>query len=594
MTQEHILISITAILALGTIGQWIAWRFQLPSIFILLITGLIVGPICGFLNPDEIFGPILFPLVSLSVSVILFEGALTLKFSQIRHIAGSVRNLATIGVLVAWALTSICAAYILDFDLYLSLLIGALLVVTGPTVIIPLLRHIRPRGQVGTVLRWEGIVTDPIGAILAILVFEAIYADKLHELPIESAIGVLKTLLVSVLVGLPCAVILIRLIRYHLVPDFLESMLGITIVVFAFTVSNHFVPESGLLTVTMLGVILANQNKVPVRDIEEFSKNLRVLLIASLFIILSARLDTDYLRQIRLESLLFLAALILIVRPASVLVATAKSQLSKSEKIMLCLVAPRGIVAAAISSVIGLKLVEIGYPQGEAFAPVVFLVVLGTVTFYGLVAGPLANLLGLSQRSSPGILIAGANIVAREIGKALQSVGCKVLLVDTNVYKVELALTQGVDALVDDILDLDDASAVGLDQFSTLLALTANPNVNNLAGYHYAGIFGRSEIFAIQVGNESQLGRSINISLNRALFCAKCTFELIEEQLRKGNQIQILEIAEDTELERLREEFGESLIPFFTISKGSKLSFFGKETSPSLSTGDKLAYLPLG
>ena len=279
---EHILIGLGAIIVLGVIAQWLAWRLQLPAILLLLVFGFLAGPGTGLLRPDELFGDLLFPVVSLSVAIILFEGSLSLKFHELRDGGAVVARLTTIGIAVTWLLASTAAHVAVGLSLPIALLLGAILVVTGPTVIIPLLRQVRPVGRVGSVVKWEGIVNDPIGAILAVLVFEAVVASG-AGMPSILIAGVLKALLLGSLLGLLGAALLVAILRYYAVPDSLQNSVATMLVVVVFLVSNAVQSESGLLAVTVMGIALANQRLAAIRHIYEFKENLRVILIAGPF-----------------------------------------------------------------------------------------------------------------------------------------------------------------------------------------------------------------------------------------------------------------------------------------------------------------------
>ena len=353
--NESLMIGLAAVLVLGIGAQWVAWRIKLPAILALLLFGFLAGPVPEavygkkWLDPDDLFGKVLFPIVSLSVAVILFEGGLTLKFRELKQIGGAVRNLVSIGIVTTWLLITGAAHLLLDFDLRLSLLIGAIFTVTGPTVIGPLLRQVRPSGQLGPVLKWEGILSDPIGALLAVLVFESILPGSHSEVEQTLAGALLaggQALGSGFIVGIAGAALLVLMLNRYWIPDYLQSPVTLGLVVLAFEISNHLYPESGLVAVTLMGVLLANQRYASVGHVIEFKENLRVLLISSLFILLAARLNVADVMRLDWGGFGFMLAVILVVRPVSVLLATLKAGLSWKERLWLSMVAPRGIVAA--------------------------------------------------------------------------------------------------------------------------------------------------------------------------------------------------------------------------------------------------------
>ncbi len=483
MTHEQsLLLELAAIVVLGIGAQWLAWRLRLPSILLLLTFGFIAGPATGFIHPDRLFGELLFPIVSISVGLILFEGGLSLRIADLREIGRPLWSLITIGALVTWALASGAGRSILGLDTGPALLLGAILVVTGPTVVGPLLRHVRPTGKVASVAHWEGIVIDPVGAVLAVLVYEALSVAPTTG-PVAAARAVLSqlglTLVVGLTIGGAAAFAALELLRRFWVPDFLQSPLLLMLVTGAFTASNLVQAESGLLTVTVMGVILANQSTVPVKHLIEFKENLRVLLIASLFILLAARVTPADVTALGWRGPLFVAFLILVVRPLSVLAATLGTSLRPKERVFLAWLAPRGIVAASVASVFALRMGD----AGTGLVPATFLVIVGTVAVYGLTAAPLARRLGLSNPNPQGILFASADPGARAIAGAVKAAGFPVLLVDNNRANATAARLAGLPTAFTSVLSEDALDGVLQSGLGRLLALTPDDEVNALIRY---------------------------------------------------------------------------------------------------------------
>ena len=303
---EHLLIGLAVIIVVGIFVQWISWYFKIPSILLLLLFGFFIGPITGLLNPDEFFGDLLFPFVSISVAIILFEGGLSLKLSELKPVFGIVRNLITIGTIITWSLSTAAAYYFINLPFIYALLLGAILVVTGPTVIIPILRLVKPKGQINSILKWEGIVNDPIGAILALLVFDIIIAAGVAEATYTAILIAIKTFLISSLIGVLGAWVLVYLIKRDYIPDYLQNPATLATLVLVFASSNVIQTESGLFAVTLMGIYLANQKQILIEHIIEFKENLGVLLLSSLFIVLAARLKISDLELINLGTIQFI------------------------------------------------------------------------------------------------------------------------------------------------------------------------------------------------------------------------------------------------------------------------------------------------
>ncbi len=573
MSEEHLLTGLASMIILGIGAQWLAWRLRLPAILLLLLVGVLVGPITHFLAPEALLGPLLLPWVSLSVAVILFEGGLSLRLTDLSQIGSVVRNLLTLGLGITW-LVSACAAYfLLGFDLPLALLLGAILVVTGPTVIGPLLRDVQPTARLGSILRWEGILNDPLGAMLAVLVFEAIFAGVPHGAATLVLLGVLKTLAIGGVAGFLGARLVVLLLKHYWVPDFLQNAVSLTIVVAAFWLSNLLQAEAGLLAVTLMGVLLANQRDVSIRHIVEFKENLRVLLISSLFIVLAARMRAENLAYIGGSSLVFLAVLILVARPTAVFLSTWGSELSLRERLFLAWMAPRGIVAAAVSSVFALRLAEAGHPQALLLVPVTFLVIMGTVALYGLTASRVARWLGVAWPNPQGVLMVGAHSWARTLAGALQEKGFPVALVDTNWTHVAAARMMGLRASYANVLSERIVDELDLQGIGRLLALTPNDEVNSLAALHFAEVFGRAEVYQLPLHQEesSPKGEVPQHLHGRFLFGRGMTYEVLAERFAAGAVVKAPRLTKEFDYEAFCRLYGEGALPLFLISDTGKL-----------------------
>ncbi|MCB2229161.1 cation:proton antiporter [bacterium] len=587
--SEHLLIGLGAIIVLGILAQWLAWRLHLPAILLLLLSGFIAGPVTGILHPDELFGDILFPLVSVSVAIILFEGGLSLRFQEVRKIGGVITSLITVGALVTWVLSSMAASWIVGLPSGPSLLIGAVLVVTGPTVIIPLLRQVRPMGRIGSIVKWEGIVNDPIGAIIAVIVFEVILEGGLKQGMGIVIPAVLKSLFLGGLIGLAGAGAIVLLLRRYLVPDFLQNPVALMMVLIVFLGANHIQTESGLLAVTVMGIALANQKFVSIRHILEFKENLRVLLIASLFVILSARLPISEMALDSVSNWIFVIVLIVLVRPLSVFIATFRSKISLNEKLFVAWMAPRGIVAAAVTSVFVLRLSEAGYVQFEPLVPLIFQVIVGTVAVYGLTAGPVARKLKLSKPNPQGVLFAGAHVWAREMAKALSDLGFQVAMVDSNWSNVTTARNLGLRGYYGSILSEDVLNELQLDGIGRLVALTPNDEVNSLAALHFVDIFGRGDVYQIPGGATAKNEKRKELPMHlrgRYLFAKDATYAALTNRFQRGAIVKRTSITEEFNLERLRSRYGDSVIPLFLVTESGSLQLFSMESKLTPKPGD--------
>lgn len=588
-------LAVSLVLGLGMAAQFAAARFRFPAIVLLLLAGLVVGPISQLLvgwkllAPAETFEHLLLPGVSLAVGIILFEGGMSLRLHELRDHGHVVRALCTSGVLITWGLGALTLWGLGLLSWQLALLLGALLVVTGPTVIVPLLQQVRPQGPVEPLLRWEGIVIDPIGATLAVLVFEVLAAGSMEY----GGAGAVRALLVTALGGSALGALagygLAVALRRHWIPDFLESGVALALALIAFSISNALQEESGLLTVTVMGIVLANTS--PDRDVQhiaEFLENLRVVIISALFILLAAWLDPlDIRAALDWRVFAFLAALLLVIRPLNVLASTFRSSLDTRERIFMAAVAPRGIVAAAVASLFGVQLTGAGFAEARLLGPLTFLVIIGSVLLCGL-AIPLAYRLGLAQRNPQGFLILGARPWSREMAKALQENHVLVELIDTNHEHVSAARLAGLRAhhangLSEFVLEELDLGGMG-----RLLAMTANDDVNTLVAERFAGLFGRAQVYQLTPRAAGSKRHDATYSHRvRYAFSEHLTHEKIEQRVDAGYRVKTTRLGDEFGFERWRETYGDEAVPLFLV-RGAKVEVFAVGKSLEPRTGDVL------
>ena len=588
--SEQFLIDLGLIVLFGVIAQWIAWRFHLPSILLLLLLGILAGPVSGWINTEHLFGNLLFPFISLSVAIILFEGGLSLRFSEFSSIGKIIRNLITIGSLITWLIATIAAYYLLNLEFKLALLFGAILIVTGPTVILPLLRQVRPKGNLYSIAKWEGIIIDPVGAIIAVLVFEEIISGGFEQFTYASLIGLILTLVVGLGIGWIGAQLVIFFLKRYLIPDFLHNAAAIMTVITTFIISNLLQHESGLVTVTVLGLLLANQKKVSIKHIIEFKENLRVILISTVFIILAARIKIDDFAILNWETILFLGILIFIARPLSVYISTIGQNLNFRDKLFLSWLAPRGIVAAAVSSIFAIELSANGYSDAERLIPLTFIVIITTVTLYGLSAVPLARFLNLSEPNPQGVLIVGVHRWSIQLGQTLKNLGYRVLLIDSNFENVIAARLKNLEAIVANVLAEDIIDQLNLHGLGRLFAVTANDEVNALAALHFKDIFGRSEVYQLPYqkkeihGDEQPVSRDLR---GRRLFGTDMTYLKINQISDSHDAIKILDINGEEDLKFFNRK---NIIPLILIDTQKNLMIYTDDNKLAPAPGMKLIY----
>ncbi len=583
--NSHILISLAGIGVLGIACQWLAWWARQPAILFLLLCGMIVGPVTGLLKPDDLFGELLFPMVSLSVAVILFEGSLTLKLDEIRGLGSVVRNLITVGVLITWLITAVATHILIGFPYELSFLFGAVVVVTGPTVIMPILRTVRPNAKIANILRWEGIVIDPLGALLAVLVFDFIISSQA-----ENALEIIslvfgRIVLVGATSGALAAFLLGEILRRHLIPEYLRNVLTLTLVFAVYAGADHLAHESGLLAVTVMGMVLANLKDTDIDDILDFKESLSILLISGLFIILAARVEFYQFKEIAWHALGVLAVMMFLARPIAVWVSTFTSDLKPKEKLLISWIGPRGIVAAAVASLFAIRLEAEGYPEASLLVPLTFFIIIGTVVSQSATAKYIAHWLGVREPPPTGLLIVGAGNVARAIGKTLQEAKINVILTDSNWDNIRQARMDGLDTYYGNPTSEHADRNLDLTGIGKMLAMTGNANQNALASLRFKSEFGIHKIFELKTNREQIISEKHSLSTRHRgpqLFNNNITYGQIASLLRQGAEIKSTQLSDEYDYDAYISNRTGQLIPLFAIDQRDRLHIItaDQEISP--------------
>ncbi|WP_434154047.1 cation:proton antiporter [Pseudomonas sp. JZ134] len=541
MHEQQLLFAFAGIGVIALMCQWLAWRLRLPAILFLLVCGILAGPVTGWLDPQALLGPLLFPVVSMAVALILFEGSLTLHLSEWREIGSVVHRLVTAGALVTWAVITIATHYLLDFAWDLALLFGSMTLVTGPTVIVPMLRVVRPRASVANILRWEGIVIDPIGALLAVVVYSFVVARDAGSGVSQSLTTFAAVIVCGCVFGLAGGWLLGQVLKRQWLPDYLYNLASLAAVLGVFIVSNHFVHESGLLAVTLMGMCLANMKDVDVREILHFKENLSVLLISGLFILLAARLDLNALLALGPAVLVLLLVILFVARPLNVLVSTWGSTLSWRERVLLGWIAPRGIVAAAVSAIFAIRLTSEGNDDAALLVPLTFAVIIGTVVLQSATARPLARLLKVAEPAPTGFLIIGANPVARALGKALQQLGVRVMLTDSNWDNISSARMDELPTYFGNPASQHAEAHMDLVGIGRLLGVSPAGELNTLASMRFRHEFGANELYTVYSGKDSQRSdkhRASEEHRGQALGSPALTYPQLAGRLARGDEIR--------------------------------------------------------
>ncbi|HPQ94289.1 MAG: sodium:proton antiporter [Thiothrix sp.] len=581
--HEEILVALVIILGLGIVSQLVSWWVKLPAILFLLLTGIALGPVSGVIRPDELFGDLLFPMVSLSVAVILFEGSLTLNFRQLQGIQHVVLSIISIGMLVTWVSVAVLTHYLAGFPWALSWLFGAIMVVTGPTVVVPMLRTIRPNSRISHILRWEGILIDPIGALLAVLVFEYIVAidEGLHVPHGLLLFG--GTMLTGFVAGALGGWLLGRGLQNYRIPEYLQSPVALVWVLVVFVISNVLSEESGLLAVTVMGVWLANTRGLDIDDILSFKENLSILLVSFLFIVLAARIDFELFHALGWGGVLVFLGLQFLVRPLKILISTLGSSLSWQEKAMLSWIAPRGIVAASISAVFAIRLEQIDMPGAHLLVPLTFMLIIGTVVFQSATARPLANYLGVAEPEPQGFLVVGANPLGRMIALTLQEQGFQVLLIGSSWDEIRAARMAGIDTFFGEATSRRADLHLDLVGLGRLIAVSAQEDVNQLAGLRFQSEFGKPNIFRLCTGQHREREHSGLRPVGQCLFGTGYDYELLSRWLDEGAKIRRTRLSDSFSFEAYQSQYEGRAILLFCRNPRGRLYVMteGSNTTPS-------------
>ncbi|MGF1534723.1 MAG: cation:proton antiporter [Bernardetiaceae bacterium] len=586
------MLELAGLLVLGFFAQWLAWRIRVPAILPLIIVGLLVGPFSTlltggpkFVNGDHIFeGKLLFDVVSLSVGLILFEGGLTLHLKEIRKHGTVVRNLLFFGAVITMLLGGFFTMWIMDFGPRMSFLFASLIIVTGPTVIGPILRNVKPNANINTVLKWEGILIDPVGALIAILTYEFIVSGQSGN----DFLIVMKDFALTVLsgtgVGVGMAFLTHYLLKKNLIPPYLRNVVILAIVIFSFVLSDLLHIESGLLAVTLMGIILNNIKTPHLQELEDFYQEIVIVLISFLFVLLSSRIEMSDIRIIFEHtiwgiprSLILFAVVVFILRPLVVFASTYRSPLSLREKLFISWISPRGIVTAAIASIFALDLTQntsIRLSFDEIFEasmllPLTFLIILGTVVLQSLTATPIARFLGVLRTEASGVIFLSAAYPARFLAKWLQGQGVEVVMLDMSQTNTQAALSEGLTVIRGNALDESLQERVDFTRYGQFYGMTQNTEINTLAEKIFKKETGDNRVFRLISEQEMQLKDRDDMPQN-FLLQGKIDFAGLTRLLESNPQIETKDLATRQEAEQFLKGLTPEQYPLFIHQKDKK------------------------
>jgi len=586
-----LLFEIMLIGVLGIGSQWIAWKFRIPAIVAMASAGLLAGPVFGVMNPQEDFGELYRPMISAAVAIILFTGSLNLRFKELKGLEKPVFRISTIGALIAWLLGVLAAHYAAGLSWTVASVIGALFIVTGPTVIAPLLRQAKLKPRPAKILKWESIVVDPFGALLAVFTFEIISYFTAAEPSLSKLILFFAAAAFAALFGWLCGKGIGWLFENGHVPEFLKSPAVFAAVIFCFTVPDALEHQTGLLSVTAMGMTLANMRNNSLADMRHFKENISIMFISAIFIMLTASLKIEVIEHIfTLKIIGYVVFMMLIVRPASIFLSTIGSGLSLQEKTLVGWIAPRGIVALTVSGYFANVLFDAGYEDAGILTTLTFGLVFFTVIAHGFSLGWLARSLGLSRTGNPGVLIVGSNPFTAALAKTLQQEKVPAMIVDSSRDRLSHAREAGVPFYQGEMLSEQTEHNLDTISYESLIAATDFDAYNALVATTFVPEYGRKHIYRImpfEQVDESRNDLALNVG-GRFLFKKKRTMTDLLEKLESGYQFCKTNMTPQFGYQQFLQEQQGDTVYLFIIRKTGRLLFFTTDQEITAETGDVL------
>ncbi len=534
--MHSLVVTFALIGVIGVGSQWLAWRLRLPAIVLMLVAGVLAGPVFKLIDPVHDFGDALGPMVSVAVALILFEGGLTLNFKGLSDAGGAVQRLVFLGAPIGWATGTLAAHYVAGLSWPVAAVFGGILVVTGPTVVMPLLRQAHLAQRPASVLRWEAIVNDSVGALFAVLAYEfaatMIEMGDLSDAAGHLAIGIIGASVLGFVAGRGLALAF----RGGMIPEYMKVPVLFVSVIAAFAAPNQFLDESGLLTVTIMGIVLGNSSLPSFNELLRFKEHVTVLLVSGVFVILAATLDASVIAKLDWRAAAFVAVIMLVARPIAIWLSLLGSSLDTNERTLIAWVAPRGVVAVAISGFFATKLAALGFEDADALAPLAFALVATTVVIHGFTVTKVAEKLGLVSSERPGVLIVGASKWTLALAQAIKELDIPVLVADRSWRRLKPFRLQETPTYYGEILSEAAEHRVDLDRFGYIVAATENDAYNALICTDFGPEFGRTNVF--QLGRTDDGGddpRALPPTIGgRMLFQSGASYFNLERRMREG------------------------------------------------------------
>ena len=555
--------------ALGVGAQWLAWRLQLPGIVLMLLAGILVGPVLGILDPARDIGPLVGPMVSVAVAIILFEGGLTLNFHQLSDAATGVKRLVFVGAPLGWLTSALALHYGAGLGWEAAAVFGGIMIVTGPTVIAPLLRQAKLGRRPAALLQWEAIVNDPIGALAAVLAFEVVVVLNTTETLSHAAQALVLGIVVATVLGAAAGYGIAKAFKQGLVPEYMKVPVLFVVLIAIFAASDTVLHESGLLAVTIMGVVIANAELPSYVELRRFKEHATVLLVSGVFILLAASLDFSTLAQLNWRAALFVGVVVLLARPLTVLISLLGTDLPWQERALIAFTGPRGVVLVAVAGLFGERLAALGVTDGALVAPLAFALVAVTVVLHGFTLTPVARLLGLAGAATPGVLLVGGSRFSSALAECLDKAGLPVLIADPNRGHLRAARQAGLNTFYGDVLSEAAEHNLELAQYGRIIALSDNDAYNTLITTDLGPEFGRDNVFQIAREKDGNSRHALPSTLGGRSFAQGLTYDVLEAKVRSGQEMRLTRLSAEYPVEQWQEDVPEAQLLLAIDPKGS-------------------------
>ena len=571
--HAHLANVVAIVIVAGIAVQWTAWRFRVPAIVLLTAAGFVLGPATGLVVPAQDFGSLLEPIVQLAVAVILFEGGLNLHFHELRHAGSGVRRLVSLGLVLNFVLGACAAHYVGGLSWPVAVEFGAIIVVTGPTVILPLLRQARLRARPASLLKWEGIVNDPLGALLAVVVFQYFLLRGGVRGNLELGATVVVVLVAAAALGWFAGVALGQCYRRGWVPEYLKGPGMLAAVLGSYALGNLLLAEAGLLTVTVFGVALGNANLPSIEELRRFKENITVALVSVLFIVLTADLDPALLRALDWHGALLIAMVIFVLRPLAVAVATLGTDLSWQERVLVGWIAPRGIVAAAVAGAFSARMLEAGYADADRLLPLVFLLIVTTVVLHGFSLPWVARHLGLASKRADGLVLVGASPWSIDLAVRLKELDIPVLVVDASWHRLRPARLAGLPIHFGQVISESADRNLDLSSIGYVMAATDNDAYNALVCTRFSNEFNRSSVFQLPMpGTDDDDRTGLTPTLRgQRVFSGDALYETLLQRYFEGWRFQKTRLSEEYDFDKYCARIDAELFATLVVKAGGGL-----------------------